>query len=361
MSFEFTAFREPFPEWHGPYSPARGTTSGFRIRGGRLKTVVDTEDGREEWIVSQSIGARSLQELVCRQWIGGRVLLLPNGLVIKPSPQGDGQCWVIGQIHGPVVLEAPDGSEFDLHDPGSLEAGDIWPGPTTTGIECVINGSTGALRAEIRIPTPTGCLRGDHEVVGPDGSLARGFKIARPGDHAGRVRVTANGHVITNRNQRGHWECVYVGRINVAKWAHHQEWAYGVIVDRESFLAIEAMTKRLLDIKAVDEFEQGVEETEAAYDQGWSGDQESDLAEVEEVNEVDENQSLLRHRRPDLSTPSTPPAGSLTPPESPLPLAPSPSPDAKTPPTSTPALQTRLNQEPQRGFWSWLASIVKGN
>ena len=86
MSFEFTPYSQPFPEWHGPYSPARGDDWGFRVRGGLLMTVVATEDGQEEWVVRQAEGAELLQQIVRSHWGGGRVLLLPNGLVVKPNP-----------------------------------------------------------------------------------------------------------------------------------------------------------------------------------------------------------------------------------------------------------------------------------
>lgn len=228
MSFQFTAFRAPFPEWHGPYSQSHGRNRGFRVRGRQLITFVDSTTGLQMWIAQQTDGVLDLQDLVCRHWGGGRVLLLPNGLVVKPNPAGDGECWAIGQFLGPVVLERPDGTDFNLADPGPLEPGDPWPGPATTGIECVIDRADGSLRAEIRTPTPDGFLRERYFVIESDESLADGFSVARPGDGGGRVRVTANGHVITNRQRFGRWECVYVGQIDVTAWPHLDEWAAGV-------------------------------------------------------------------------------------------------------------------------------------
>ena len=58
-----------------------------------------------------------------------------------------------------------------------------------------------------------------------DRQLASGFRLARPGESGGRVRVTANGFVVTNRQDRGlAWIPIYVGRIAPESWLHHQEW-----------------------------------------------------------------------------------------------------------------------------------------
>jgi hypothetical protein len=270
MSFEFTPYSQPFPEWHGPYSPARGDDWGFRVREGLLMTVVATDDGREEWLVRQSEGAELLQQVVRSHWGGGRVLLLPNGLVVKPNPDGSGERWVIGQIVGPVILDRPDGTEFNLADPGELNPGDRWPGPGTTGIECVIKAQTGRLCADTRVPTPTGFLETTFEVLDSDDAIAQGFQLARLGIGGGRVRVTANGHVITNRQRHGRWECVYVGQIDVSEWAHREEWAEGVIVEEPYRLDVDGIVDAIEDIDEIDEFHQGMEEAEAEPDESDS-------------------------------------------------------------------------------------------
>src|SRR5688572_111880 len=100
-----------FPRWMGPFSPARGSYSGFRVRDGRLGTWVADDDERAFWPVVVGPGARMLVQLVWEQWGGGRVLLLPNGFVVKPLQRDDhvGKRVLIGRVSGPIVLVRPDG------------------------------------------------------------------------------------------------------------------------------------------------------------------------------------------------------------------------------------------------------------
>lgn len=170
--------------------------------------------------------ARLLANLVRREWGGGRVLLLPTGLVAKPL-QGDhevGRRVVIGRFRGSIVLHRPDGSAFDLNRPGHLQPGDPWTGPKTTGLECAIQ-SDGSLVCEWYHPTPLGRETIAEQLHGIDRNLASGFGRARPGDVGGHVRVTANGHAITNRQTRtGKWMAFYIGRIDPASWANWNRW-----------------------------------------------------------------------------------------------------------------------------------------
>lgn len=225
-AFTFQPEVSPFPRWLGPFSPARGTYSGFRFHYGRLGTWVTNPVGLEFWPIIDSRSAQALAQLVLAHWGGGRILLLPNGFVIKPL-QGDhevGRRVLIGQFRGPVILERPEGRDFDLSNPGELNPGDPWPGPKTTGIECTIQ-LDGSLDCAWYHPT----LQGRDEVrcrmQGPDWRLAGSFRRARPGVSGGRVRVTANGHVITNREERdGTWISLYVGHIAPESWPQRKEW-----------------------------------------------------------------------------------------------------------------------------------------
>lgn len=226
MSFAFEPQARPFPRWIGPFSPARGTRSGFRFHQGRLGIWVSGQSGMTFWPVVDSHGTRSLAALVRREWGGGRVLLLPNGFVVKPL-QGDeevGRRVLIGHLRGPVILERTNQPNFDLSRPGKLGPGDPWPGPTTSGLEFAIQ-PNGSLVCSWYHPTPRGRDEVSEQLHGPDPSLAAGFRRARPGNSGGRVRVTANGHVITNRqDQHGEWVCIYVGWIDPRSWAEWHAW-----------------------------------------------------------------------------------------------------------------------------------------
>ena len=226
MTFSFQAEARPFPRWLGPFSPARGTNSGFRFHGGRLGTWVENLHGREFWPIEDSRDIRVLSQIVLECWGGGRVLLLPNGLVIKPL-QGDyevGQRALIGRFRGGIVLERPGDRAFDLDSPDTLTPGEPWAGPKTTGLECAVQ-PDGSLECNWYHPAPWGREEVRERLHSPDRLLATGFQRARPGDAGGRVRVTARGHVITNRQDRdGTWVSMYVGRIATEPWPHRQEW-----------------------------------------------------------------------------------------------------------------------------------------
>lgn len=225
-TFMYEPERRPYPRWMGPFSPARGTRSGFRFHRGRLGTWVQDEFKRSFWPVLDCRGTKLLTNLVRREWGGGRILLLPTGLVVKPL-QGDdevGRRVVIGRFRGPVVLQRPDGRTFNLNYPGDLQPGDPWTGPKTTGLECAIQ-SDGSLVCKWYHPTRLGKETITEQLHGADHTLASGFRRVRPIDVGGRVRVTANGHVITNRQTwTEEWIAFYVGRIDPTSWTNWNRW-----------------------------------------------------------------------------------------------------------------------------------------
>ncbi len=224
-SLVFEAEDRPFPQWLGPFSPARGNYSGFRFHDGRFGTWVEERDTRTFWAVADGRGERGIAKLVREEWGGGRVLFLPNGLVVKPLPGNEevGRRVLIGQFSGTIVLEGPDGSRFNLSEPGRLRPGDPWPGPKTTGLECAIDPS-GSLTCCWYHPTDWGRDTVSEQLRGPDRTLAAGFRKARPHDMGGRVRITAHGHVITNRQVGGAWAAYYVGHVDTNSWADWDPW-----------------------------------------------------------------------------------------------------------------------------------------
>ena len=225
-SFMFEPEDRPFPQWSGPFSPARGKHSGFRFHQGRLGTWVEGQFGSDFWPVIDGQGERGLADVVRSEWGGGRVLFLPNGFVVKPLPGSEeaGRRLLIGRFSGTIVLERPNGSQFDLAQPGRLQPGDPWPGPTTTGLECTID-SGGSLTCQWYEPTAWGRDETSEQLSGSDRTLAAGFRKARPHETNGRVRVTAHGHVITNRQEWGTgWTSYYVGSTDPSSWSDWQEW-----------------------------------------------------------------------------------------------------------------------------------------
>jgi len=225
-TFAFQPEPQPFPQWMGPFSPARGTSSGFRFHQGRLGTWVSDDSGRTFWPVVDNPGAQEIAALVTGKWGGGRVLFLPNGFVVKPLQPDEevGQRMLIGRFHGAIVLERPGQRSFDLSKPGALRPGDPWRGPATTGLECAIR-SDGALVCSWYHPTRFGRDDVSQPLRGPDPSLAAGFRAARPGDNGGGVRITANGHVITNRQDEPEtWVSIYIGWVDPISWTDWTTW-----------------------------------------------------------------------------------------------------------------------------------------
>jgi hypothetical protein len=220
MSFDFTPAPQPFPRWWGPYTPATGNHSGFRFHRGTLGTWV----GDAFWTVRRSRGVELLERVVRQRWGGGRVLLLPNGLVVKPLQEQDqrGIREYIGLIKGDVILVTPDGDEFTLRNPVGLRPGGAWQGPRSTGLSCVLQ-ANGSLKCEWHHPDGDGSINQTLQLTSPNAAFAKTFRALR-GTPAGAVRVTANGAVITSWQDRGQWKCHYIGHINFAEWPHLEEW-----------------------------------------------------------------------------------------------------------------------------------------
>ena len=107
--------------------------------------------------MSSCEGSIRLADLVTSTWGGGRLLFLPTRLVVKPRDGEDeaGHRDVIGRISESISFADPDGRLFDLSDLGQLKAGDVWYGPNTIGLECVLE-SDGSLSCRWYHPNKIG-------------------------------------------------------------------------------------------------------------------------------------------------------------------------------------------------------------
>lgn len=226
MTFTFIELESPFPRWLGPYSPARGTRHGLRVTGGQIGVYVqDRLAGESEfWTITDCEGSRKLHGVIREHFRGGRILILPNGFVIKPlqSYVERGERALIGRIQGAICFSGS--TLFNLAKPDNLEPGDIWLGPDTIGLEGYFNTKNGHLSCRWYHPLEYG--RDNESILIPDSAhLVDGFRKARPGSYGGRVHVTAYGHVFTK--EKGNdmvWESYYVGRIDVSKWPRDSNW-----------------------------------------------------------------------------------------------------------------------------------------
>ena len=226
--FAFKAEKLPFPRWMGPYSPSRGAKSGMRVRENKLGAWRQSNFEAEFCPAIPTPGVGDLVNLVRAHWGGGRILLLPTGHIVKPLQDEEevGQRVLIGQFRGGLVLSRSGTSGFSLEEPG-LKPGAIWTGPSMLGLETSLDASTGELTCEWKHPSALGQDIVRAKVRKPDATLAAGFRVCRPADSNGRVRVTANGHVTTMvQRPNGDWVCHYVGvadRITWPNWDHYSK------------------------------------------------------------------------------------------------------------------------------------------
>jgi hypothetical protein len=173
--------------------------------------------------VADCAGRQSIIDVVRRHWDGGRILILPNGMVVKPHQTNEddrvGRS-LIGQISGSLVVKRSSGTRCDLGSSLGLYAGDSWPGPSSGHLTCVISES-GALKCSWYHPTDHGRDYVKCELRGADEDLAEGFREARPWDTCGRVQICYGGHVLT-RTSRG--AVRYVGWIDPETLGDWRDW-----------------------------------------------------------------------------------------------------------------------------------------
>jgi hypothetical protein len=209
--FRFVPAAPPFRRWMGPYCPSRGTLSGLRVTQRQLGAWVTRNGVSVFWTVKESA---ELASFVTRRWGGGRVLLLPNGIVVKPLQHDDevGIRAFIGRFRGRIVLESPDGDRFEMNRVPHAKPGLRWPGSATDGLECVAK-PDGSVRCYWYHPKGRGRVTESILVSHPDAYVAHAFSAVRSGETAGRVRITSTRHVITNRQMvNDSWESVVLFR-----------------------------------------------------------------------------------------------------------------------------------------------------
>lgn len=221
---KFTPEPYPFPYWLGPYSPARGTSTGFRINNGQLGAWVSSGEDQTFWSVQDTDGTQQLTSLVKKHWQGGRVMFLPGGFVVKPLQNEDdrGLRIVVGRYEGGLTLSG-FGTGIDLSQTTEFLPGSEWSGPGSIGLECTIQ-TDGSLITRWYQPSDFGHDEYREPISAANRYLISGFRRARPGDSAGRVRVTVGGHIITNKQAGDGWKPYYVGRVDAFQFSNWERW-----------------------------------------------------------------------------------------------------------------------------------------
>ncbi len=216
----FTPYQPPFPSWLGPYSPARGTKSGFRIKSGELGAWVHSDESAQFWLVGKTSGTRQLEKLVEQHWRGGRILFLPCGYVVKPLQDEDvrGERVVIGEYEGEFVLEG-EGKSIDFSRSNRFLCGSEWLGPSSIGLECTLR-MHGSLVASWYYPSDFGQESRKESIANMSTEFISIFQRVRPYSGGARVRLTIGGHVITNKETDEGWKAFYISRIDTSQFSN---------------------------------------------------------------------------------------------------------------------------------------------
>ena len=214
----------PFPAWLGPYSPARGNRSGFRVKYGVLGAWVTTDYGQTFCAAERTAGTARLAELVRARWSGGRIEFLPGGIVVKPLQDESerGRRVVLGRYTGSFRLHT-GARPIDFSATAGFVPGTEWQGPGSVGLECRIR-PDGSLVSRWTHPSRFGEERHEALVFGPNPALFAAFRRVRRYDTGGRVRITLGGHVITSRETGYGWAPFYVGRVDPAQFRNSSTW-----------------------------------------------------------------------------------------------------------------------------------------
>ena len=214
----------PHPKWHGPYSVVPGRSSGLRVRRGAIEAQLWRNGYAETWVIDDSKGNRSLIATVQATYGGGRLLLLPNGAVIKPvASSSEGERRLLGHWWGTLTLVSPLGQRICTTEanllvhprggtPRSLRPGDPWPGPSTTGLRCRIDPS-GALYAKTWHASRWGRTEVDASVSGTSRLLFTSYLLAGGHRSGGSVRLLEGGHVVMPSHDAGGGLARYVGYV----------------------------------------------------------------------------------------------------------------------------------------------------
>ncbi len=214
----FAPYTTPFPSWLGPYTPARGTTSGFRVKNGKLGAWVYSDEGGQFWSANQTSGTERLEKLVKQHWRGGRIMFLPCGYVVKPLQDEDerGMRVVIGEYKGEFLLSYGR-EKIDFSQGSEFVPGSEWSGPKSIGLECTFR-IDGSISTNWYQPSDFGREEYTERIAEADKEFISIFRRVRPYDSIGRVRLTIGGHVITNKETPGGWKSFYVGRLDTSQF-----------------------------------------------------------------------------------------------------------------------------------------------
>ena len=236
--FQFTPLGFPYPLWHGPYAVVPGRSNGMRVRRGAIEAQLWRNGYCETWVIDDSPGARSLVALVQASYGGGRLLLLPNGAVIKPVPRSsEGERRLLGHWWGSLTLVSPFGQRICTTEanvlaharsdsPRSIRPGDPWPGPATTGLRCRLDPS-GSLFARTWQASQWGRTEVEYPIAAANSLLSMCYRLAGGHGSGGSVRLLEGGHVVMPYHDTDGGMARYVGYVLPSSLPSISDWKNG--------------------------------------------------------------------------------------------------------------------------------------
>jgi len=218
----FRPYQPPFHQWMGPYTPATGFTSGFRVLQNSLGCHEVDDSSQFFCTAEESPGVRYLIDHVRTHFGGGRVLFLPNGLVIKPCNRGYdvGRRVVIGEYSGDLRIFTSEGfrnfSDEQIQNPGTR-----WYGPQTIGLAIILEPrGCGYIKWNLSNRYYDEEHREPFDWIGSQ--VVESYQRVK--GRTGRVRISVNGHAFTKVEEGTRWQTYYLG-IADSEFVNWQQWA----------------------------------------------------------------------------------------------------------------------------------------
>ena len=210
--------QKSFPYWKGPYSPARGVDTGIKVKDGEIGAWCYSSNNLEFFSFEQSPGSKELKKCVSKNFGGGgRIVILPNGFVIKPLADETGYRKLIGKIEGEIEISLDSGI-FSFGPNVTLKSGSIWKGPYGGGLECKVL-EDGSIMSSSKEPHELGKIEAEFQLTGANPTFFNQVEqIKKKLGDFGRLHFWYGGHLTAPEHQ------VYIGCVKTNVFDTEKVW-----------------------------------------------------------------------------------------------------------------------------------------
>lgn len=214
--------------WRGRYSRPWGKTSTYKI----INTmehgfwlIVEWHRFDENLFCLACETSGGIKDLVgavnkAKEIPGGIFVINEFGQVIVPSPWGNGERFLVGEVEGVLLFKDPYGGDIDLSDDVGLQTNDLWEKPYI-GVKYNLRGDSNICYYDNNLGSTEYPPEQDKELI------RKLRKVRRSGPAV--FIVNQYGLVLTKipegeyREDEDKWVPVYVGRINHNLWFKKEE------------------------------------------------------------------------------------------------------------------------------------------